>query len=231
MNAVLCLITVFIPVVYAGNVSRHRFDRQVALESLMAMEKPSSRQTSLDERTCADLCVQDGLCAAVTYHDGQCAMYRSTLTSSGTSFPGAKHFIKAGALPDPDPCPVSRGYTSVLSPRLCYKYISTFNNWTSQNDLCHSEGGRLVVLNSQEKQEFMASFQNQAEMFHSLWVGMQSSSSIDVFTWQDGSTYVWKWLPGEPDYVSYQRCGQLYHGEMSDAECDLHRQSVCEIPL
>ncbi|XP_046364546.1 uncharacterized protein LOC124140817 [Haliotis rufescens] len=230
MNAVLCLVIVFIPVAYAGNGDfRHRFERQITLEGLQAREHPSSIQTSLDERTCAGLCAQDGLCAAVTYLGGNCNMYRSTLTSSAKSFPRAKQFIKAGALPDPDPCHVSRGYTSVLSPRMCYKLISISNNWTSQNDLCHSEGGRLVVLNSQEKQEFMTSFQSQADVSDSLWVGMQQVNN--VFTWKDGSTYVWKWAPGEPDNVSFQNCVRLTNVGMSDRTCSENRAAVCEIPL
>ncbi|XP_071098271.1 low affinity immunoglobulin epsilon Fc receptor-like [Haliotis cracherodii] len=230
MNAVLFLIIVFIPVAYARNGdSMHRFERQITLEGLQAREHPSSIQTSLDERICAGLCAQDGLCAAVTYLGGNCNMYRSTLTSSAKSFPGAKHFIKAGALPDPDPCPVSRGFTSVLSPRLCYKYISIFNNWTSQNDLCHSEGGRLVVLNSQEKQEFMTSFRSQAHVSESLWVGMQQVNN--VFTWEDGSNYVWKWAHGEPDNESHQNCVRLKIGGMSDRHCSRNHAAVCEIPL
>ncbi|XP_046364545.1 C-type lectin lectoxin-Lio2-like [Haliotis rufescens] len=230
MNAVLCLVIGFIPVAYAGNGDfRHRFERQITLEGLQAREHPSSIQTSLDERTCAGLCAQDGLCAAVTYLGGNCNMYRSTLTSSAKSFPGAKHFIKAGALPDPDPCPVSRGYTSVLSPRLCYKLISISNNYASQNDLCHSEGGRLVVLNSQEKQEFMSSFQSQAHVSDLLWVGMQQVNN--VFIWEDSSTYVWKWAHGEPDNVSNQNCVRLTNSGMSDRQCSRNHAAVCEIPL
>ncbi|XP_046562352.1 uncharacterized protein LOC124271294 [Haliotis rubra] len=229
MNAVLCQVIALIPVMYAGKVtSWHRFDRQVTLHRLKAREHPFSTQPSLNPETCASLCAQDRLCAAVTFLEGSCSMYRSSLTSSGKSVLGAKHFIKAGALPDPDPCPASIGYTSVLSPRLCYKYIPISNTWTYQTAQCQAEGGRLMVLNSQEKQEYIASFQSQADVSNSFFIGMQKVNN--VFTWQEGSTFAWKWYPGEPS--NYGNCVQLLRGELSDLSCNYNlRRAVCEIPL
>ncbi|XP_046562430.1 uncharacterized protein LOC124271366 isoform X2 [Haliotis rubra] len=225
MNALLCLVIALIPVVYAGNVSSwHRFDRQVTLQRLKAREHPFTTQASPNEETCASLCAEDRLCAAVTFLEGTCSMYRSSLTSSGKSVLGAKHFIKAG-----DPCPASMGYTSVLSPRLCYKYIPISNTWTHHSARCQAEDGRLIVLNSQETQEYIASFQGQADVSGKLWVGMQKLNN--VFTWQEGSTYVWKWSTGEPDNDTDQNCVQLFYGKLSDRPCHVHRQAVCEIPL
>ncbi|XP_071104919.1 low affinity immunoglobulin epsilon Fc receptor-like [Haliotis cracherodii] len=231
MNAVLCLFTVVIPVLYAtSGCFKNRFDRLVTLDSQKARECPSSIQASPDERVCAALCAKEELCTAVTYFDGNCSMYRSTLTSYGKSLPGARHFIKAGAIPDPDPCLLSKGYTSVLSPRLCYKFISTANTWTHQDDLCQAEGGRLVVLNSRDKQEFMTSFRGQADVSNVVFVGMQRVNN--VFTWKDGSNYTWKWASSEPDNVNGdENCVALSKYGFSDRHCDGMRASVCEIPL
>ncbi|XP_046562381.1 C-type lectin lectoxin-Lio2-like [Haliotis rubra] len=231
MEVLLCLVIAFIPVVYAGNCSYwQRFDRQVTLDSVKAREFPWRTQALLHQETCIGLCTQDELCTALTYLNGTCSMYRSSLTSSGESVPGSKHFIKAGALPDPDPCPVSMGYTSVVSPRLCYKITPNGSSSSSLSSLCQSEGGRLVVLNSQEKQEFMASLQRHDDVPGTLWVGMQRLEN-NVFTWQDGSTYVWMWGSNQPNDIADQICVVSFNGEFSNRNCNQKNKAVCEIPM
>ncbi|XP_067654018.1 lectin BRA-3-like [Haliotis asinina] len=230
MTAVLCLVTAFIPAVYAGNCrSWQRFDTQATLDSVKAREYPWRTQALLHQETCVGLCAQDERCTAVTYHNGTCSLFRSSLTSSGESLPGSKHFTKAGALPDPDPCPVSLGYTSVVYPRLCYKLVLFSNTWTYNNAVCQAEGGRLVVLNSQEKQEFMASLQRHDGVPGGPWIGMQRLNN--VFTWQDGSTYVWKWGSDQPNDNDDQICVVLNIGTLSNRKCKQTNRAICEVPL
>ncbi|XP_046562390.1 uncharacterized protein LOC124271340 [Haliotis rubra] len=122
------------------------------------------------------------------------------------------------------------GYTSVVSPRLCYKITPNGGSSWSLTSLCQSEGGRLVVLNSQEKQEYMASLQRHDDVPGALWVGMEKLVN-NVFTWLDGSTYVWKWGSNQPSEEADQICVKSNHGELSNRRCTQESRAVCEIPL
>ncbi|XP_071115724.1 uncharacterized protein [Haliotis cracherodii] len=202
-------------------VSRHVYARLIPLDNLRASETPTSINQSKSMPDCATVCARDEACVAMMHHGDQCSIYRSSLSPSSVSLPGARSFLQQGALPDPDPCPVSQGYTSVLSPRLCFKLYLSKMNWTASQDRCESEGGRLIILNTDEKHAYIL-----AQVPRSLppHIGLKSVGGSKI--WTDGSTYI----PGQISTFP-GNCGYLHNLKYRGYYCYWQRQSLCEIPV
>ncbi|XP_071095181.1 C-type lectin domain family 7 member A-like [Haliotis cracherodii] len=221
----ILLITpfLFFQAVFSKNsvVSRHVYARLIPLDNLRASETPTSINTSESMPECTTFCAWDEACVAVMHHGDQCSIYRSSLSPSSVSLPGARCFIKQGALPHPDPCPVSQGYTSVLSPRLCYKLHMTILSWTDSQARCESEGGRLIILSTDEKHAYILT---QVSPYLAPYIGLKSDGGSKV--WTDGSTYI----PGKTVIFS-GNCAYIYKLLIGGYVCYWERQSLCEIPV
>ncbi|XP_067661282.1 uncharacterized protein [Haliotis asinina] len=215
----------FIPIAFAINTaSRHLFSRMIILDDLEADEVKVNTSQSGSIQDCVDLCARNALCVAATQYQDQCFTYRSSVSSSGKTIATARTFIKQRALPTPDPCPVSQGYTSVLSPRLCYKTGDVTMNWTDGQAMCGSEGGRLIILNTNEKYDYMVSY---IKLWS--WIGLEVWNETS-YTWTDGSTYV-KEEAKHPDrfYRGYEGCGFLTPGDIRSFQCPKLKYPLCEI--
>ncbi|XP_071095182.1 uncharacterized protein [Haliotis cracherodii] len=221
----IMLITpfLFFQAVFSMNsvVSRHVYARLIPLDNLRASETPSSINPSESMPDCTTVCAWDEACVAVMHHGDQCSIYRSSLSPSSVSLPGARCFIKQGALPHPDPCPVSQGYTSVLSPRMCYKLHMTMLSWTDSQARCESEGGRLIILNTDEKHAYILT---QVAPYLATHIGLKVDGGSK--TWTDGSTYV----PGISHSFTAE-CGYMYDLSTRGYYCYWGRPFLCEIPV
>ncbi|XP_046353151.1 uncharacterized protein LOC124133008 [Haliotis rufescens] len=221
----ILLITpfLFFQVVFSKNsvVSRHVYARLIPLDNLRASETPTSINQSESMPDCTTVCARDEACVAVMHHGDQCSIYRSSLSPSSVSLPGARSLIKKGALPHPDPCLVSQGYTSVLSPRLCYKLYTTILTWTDSQARCQSEGGRLIILNTDEKHAYILT---QVSPDLAPHIGLKADGGSK--TWTDGSTYV----PGIIGPFT-SSCGYIHALSTRGYYCYWGRPFLCEIPV
>ncbi|XP_046350236.2 A disintegrin and metalloproteinase with thrombospondin motifs 9-like [Haliotis rufescens] len=95
----LALILLQFVSVTGNTVIQHIFDRQSTLNNLEAQETPASINQVRSKLICASLCSRDDICAAVTFQDGQCSIYRSSLLTSGKARPGARTLIKKQGKP------------------------------------------------------------------------------------------------------------------------------------
>ncbi|XP_071115823.1 uncharacterized protein [Haliotis cracherodii] len=217
------LLFLFFQAVFSKNsvVSRHVYARLIPLDNLRASETPTSINQSESMPDCTTVCARDEACVAMMHHGDQCSIYRSSLSPSSVSLPGARSFLQQGAPPHPDPCPVSQGYTSVLSPRLCFKLYLSKMNWTASQDRCESEGGRLIILNTDEKHAYILAQVSPSLAPH---IGLKSVDGSKI--WTDGSTYI----PGQNAPFTGS-CGYLYQLKTKGYYCSYRRQSLCEIPV
>ncbi|XP_046576306.1 uncharacterized protein LOC124284274 [Haliotis rubra] len=225
MNLLLLQSSLFISIAFAMNTaSRHLFSRVITLDNLEADEVKVTTSQSGSLQDCVGLCARDALCVAATQYQDQCFTYRSSVSSSGKTIATARTFIKYSALPSPDPCPVSQGYTSVLSPRLCYKTGAVTMNWTDGQVLCQSEGGRLIILNTEDKYDYVVS---DTKLWS--WIGLEVWNETS-YAWTDGSTYV-KEEAKHPDkfYRGYNGCGFLTPGDIRTFGCHKLKNPLCEI--
>ncbi|XP_046553080.1 uncharacterized protein LOC124262618 [Haliotis rubra] len=211
-----------------GTVWGYSLLRRTDLDNKKAGEIPSSVLHSDSKVDCGILCAQEDTCAALTYHDGQCFLYNSSLSTSGLPSPGASGFISDVPAPDArtfikrDHCPLSLGYTSVPSADLCFKYHDVSMNYTASQEQCESDGGRLVILNTVEKRDYIVATLGVKLIYPHI--GLRRVGGLT--SWLDGSTY----LPGKVA-INLNGCGILYHGAISTYYCNWLRPSFCEIPV
>ncbi|KAJ8378990.1 hypothetical protein AAFF_G00232190 [Aldrovandia affinis] len=120
-------------------------------------------------------------------------------------------------------------------------YFSTEKmNWNQSRDYCISKGAHLVIIKSQQEQEFVSSSINESH-----WIGLSDQVTERQWLWVDNTplndTETQPWWSKEPDNwtgggdPSGEDCGSLgdYNGHVSfwfDASCGKIYHFVCEAP-
>ncbi|XP_046576308.1 uncharacterized protein LOC124284275 [Haliotis rubra] len=224
---VLSLCFIFISNVFAENTfSQHHFQRQNALDSFKAKEAPSDVRQTKSRLQCSVLCSQDDQCAAVTYYDGQCFRYSSSVSDSGISLPGATTFNKeAGG------CPESQGYTLVQSLQLCYKlYTNPWLNWRDSQTRCESDGGRLIILNTEQKHDYIGDLMTRTSSTYGALVGLEVYSETS-YAWTDGSTFIRSGGTSSPFYKGYKACAYMHKATLKTTVYTNAGWSLCEVVL
>ncbi|XP_046576283.1 uncharacterized protein LOC124284259 [Haliotis rubra] len=206
----------------------YTFERLTTQDELKAIEIPSSVLPAQNVEYCAHHCAEDDKCVSVSYHGDQCTTYRSSLSSSGITVSGSRSYIKQGALPSEDPCPLSQGYTSVLYPRVCYKLYNTqpWKTWAESQARCQSDGGRLIILNTTEKHDYIAALMTQTSSTYGALIGLLTTSSTS-YSWTDGSTFL---REGSKDPSSFNSgCAYLTEDKVRTTSCSNQGWSLCEV--
>lgn len=187
---------------------------------------------------CSLLCLADyDNCAMMYYNsiDKLCQTHVAPVSpDTANSHTGGMFY---GVQGDYGVCPSYLGYTRVPNISLCYKITSQSAEWQDGRDVCRNEGGDLIKLNTEAKEEFI---QNQLTMMGistSYYVG---GNDIDVDTtwrWSDGtllSDGYENWFDQEPSNNLGEHCLILPHYfdyQWNDADCDLFIQYICEIKI
>ncbi|XP_062411025.1 C-type lectin domain family 4 member M-like isoform X1 [Sardina pilchardus] len=114
----------------------------------------------------------------------------------------------------------------------CYYISNSHRNWTASRDQCLERGADLIVINSQEEQEFVRALSVRA------WIGLCYSEEHRVWKWVDGAPLTngtGYWLLGEPNNAGgmVENCGQTWAREPSlqtwnDDRCGHRFQWMCE---
>ncbi|XP_048257860.1 uncharacterized protein LOC124111656 [Haliotis rufescens] len=224
------LLVLFVIVAFAkDSFYIYQFARQVALDGYKVEELVASVATCARVDDCVRICARDEVCVAVTYRQNKCSIYRSSVSSSGILLSEATTYVKQGALPSPDPCPVSGGYTSVLSPRLCYRLHKGGKKWPQTQSLCAAEGGRLIILNEDEKYDYLAAYTKRIDF--RPWIGLLVENKT-YHAWTDGSTHIRDGAKSPNKFfIGYSACGFLYRGEIRSRFCRNPYGYLCEIVI
>ncbi|XP_032373873.1 C-type lectin domain family 4 member M [Etheostoma spectabile] len=123
----------------------------------------------------------------------------------------------------------------VLFQTNCYlfstsDYWSDWKGWHQSRDICIHMQADLVVIESQEEQEFInnhTQYYNTA--LHGYWIGL---SRMDTWVWVDGSNFtLMYWKTQEPGYklscaLSLPRADPLANWHKSS--CDMRNRWICE---
>uniref|UniRef100_A0A8C5W6I6 C-type lectin domain-containing protein n=1 Tax=Leptobrachium leishanense TaxID=445787 RepID=A0A8C5W6I6_9ANUR len=116
----------------------------------------------------------------------------------------------------------------------CYYVYETKSNWLRGRSVCLRKGGDLVVITSQQEQDFLISVTN--TNLYGYWIGLNTIGNTTVWKWVDGTDYETSykfWKKGEPSgqskSVKEECCHLGTDGKWSDIKCSVDRHfSICE---
>ncbi|XP_075690956.1 C-type lectin domain family 10 member A-like [Rhinoderma darwinii] len=109
----------------------------------------------------------------------------------------------------------------------CYLLSPQTRNWQESLHWCRMQEAHLVVIDSQEEQEFL-----QEAVKTSSWVGLSDRDMEGQWQWVDGTPYNSTqkfWFRTQPDNLGNEDCAVLVPGSMwRDDKCRKLYSSVCE---
>ncbi|XP_035240896.1 CD209 antigen-like isoform X4 [Anguilla anguilla] len=129
------------------------------------------------------------------------------------------------------PCP--QGWEQFYSK--CYYFFTERKTWTDSRSDCIKEGADLVVIKSEEEQEFITRYTRDYN-----WIGLSDLETEGTWLWVDGTTLLKGfWRSGQPDdhfwfdsRTQYQDadCAVTVPGENAwmDTHCYSYRRFICE---
>ncbi|KAL7855915.1 hypothetical protein AOLI_G00195190 [Acnodon oligacanthus] len=107
-------------------------------------------------------------------------------------------------------------------------------SWGESRKDCRDRGADLVIINSQEEQEFINKTVGSSE----AWIGLTDTESEGVWKWVDNTTLATGfWWKGEPnDYNSNEDCvltgfrgaGSERVSNWADDPCSSSQRGICE---
>ncbi|XP_031416143.1 C-type lectin domain family 4 member M-like [Clupea harengus] len=111
----------------------------------------------------------------------------------------------------------------------CYHISASHRNWTDSKEDCHQREAELIVINSQEEQEFVKALSVTA------WIGLSCSEEGRVWKWVDGRPLTTGfWSTGEPNNNgNNENCAESWPRSPSleswnDASCDSESHWICK---
>ncbi|KAK3579306.1 hypothetical protein CHS0354_033390 [Potamilus streckersoni] len=144
------------------------------------------------------------------------------------------------------PCTELRGYICENS-RAARKYIQDnatglwFNlvdaqvTWAKALNICMSDGGILMIIETAEKQKFIDAqikMMNMTFTARGLWIGLNKLHHEKKRTWINGQNFTYSnWAEGEPNNTPYDKtCAEMYTFTMkwNDEVCTSLRGYICE---
>ncbi|XP_071318296.1 CD209 antigen-like protein B [Trachinotus anak] len=129
----------------------------------------------------------------------------------------------------------------------CYYFSSRMLNWSSSRAWCRTQGGDLLIINSEQEQKFISDTSQAPEQSNTrLWIGMTDAEEEGDWRWVDGSEVIsdvqyWLSRPGmatEPDDWKLddplgEDCGHIDTSEnvlesWMDGSCKIPYRWICE---
>lgn len=111
--------------------------------------------------------------------------------------------------------------------RSCYLLSPQIRNWQESLNLCRKQGAHLVVIDTQEEQEFL-----RKAVKMSSWIGLSDRDREGRWQWVDGTPYNSTpnfWFRKQPDNLGNEDCAALLPDSMwHDDKCRKLYSSVCE---
>ncbi|KAM9363658.1 CD209 antigen-like protein A [Symphorus nematophorus] len=113
-----------------------------------------------------------------------------------------------------------------------YYVSSSMKTWQESRDYCLQKGADLMIINSQEEQNFTRQLKD------NLWIGLTDIETEGTWKWLDGTPLTTSyWQHGEPNSYELKEedCAEVrYHKEennWNDRPCDLPIFWICEKKL
>ncbi|XP_060077556.1 E-selectin-like [Ylistrum balloti] len=125
------------------------------------------------------------------------------------------------------------GYIHNHSLGLYMKIVA--DQWLSHdsaNNVCAADGGRLVVMETVDKHNYITSLSD--VKYNSYYhIGANDKVAEDTFVWETGSAVSRQstlWAPSQPDnHHNNQNCLVLYQWVYDDASCHNQMNFICEL--
>ncbi|XP_020555811.1 asialoglycoprotein receptor 2-like [Oryzias latipes] len=110
----------------------------------------------------------------------------------------------------------------------CYFLSEESKTWDEAREFCRARGADLVVINTEEENEFISALKKQQ-----VWIGLTDRDLEGTWKSVDGSSLnLTFWGSGQPDdYDKEEDCGETnfeFLGHWNDVPCHLSRQLICE---
>ncbi|XP_038071809.1 perlucin-like protein [Patiria miniata] len=93
----------------------------------------------------------------------------------------------------------------------CYKFTDNHTDWENANTYCQGLGGMLLVIESEEENEFIAEEMRNSGM-SSTWLGCNDASMEGTWVcYPEGvkKMQYTNWAEGKPDNFNYQDCAVI----------------------
>ncbi|XP_048837196.1 C-type lectin domain family 10 member A-like [Brienomyrus brachyistius] len=124
-----------------------------------------------------------------------------------------------------DPCP--QGWEEHKAK--CYYFSTSQTTWNESQNNCRKEAAHLVIVNSEEEQNFITKGGNSSH-----WIGLTGSAEKKVWRWVDDTDLKQGfWLYWEPNNKDQQLAGKTANCVINskgwmDEPCDDQYQWICE---
>ncbi|XP_069460038.1 CD209 antigen-like protein C isoform X3 [Ambystoma mexicanum] len=112
----------------------------------------------------------------------------------------------------------------------CYLFSTTEQTWESAKENCINQYSRLVVIDNQQEQTFLAQSLNGNQH----WIGLTDSPLEGMWHWVTGANLVVSfWGPGEPNNAgAKEHCATIEpSSHWNDIPCAWNRRWICEKEL
>ncbi|XP_063739436.1 CD209 antigen-like [Eleginops maclovinus] len=108
-----------------------------------------------------------------------------------------------------------------------YHFSSIEKNWQESRDDCLQKGADLVIINSQEEQNFLSQFKK------TMWIGLTDLETEGTWKWVDGTPMTERyWGPNEPNGKTSENCGDTKQYDVgnhwNDENCNVKVFWTCE---
>ncbi|XP_051812345.1 C-type lectin domain family 4 member M [Acanthochromis polyacanthus] len=115
----------------------------------------------------------------------------------------------------------------------CYWFSTAWRFWESSRDDCRKNKAYLVVIGSQEEQEFISNHTDQYyDKTRGYWLGLKYKDKMNTWTWVDGSnSTVMYWIPEQDDLrescaLNLKRVNPLESWQKTT--CTIKNRWICE---
>lgn len=118
----------------------------------------------------------------------------------------------------------------------CYFFSTDTMSWISSSKSCSNVGAHLVVINTQEEQEFLAHAKPRKKEF---FIGLTDQVIEGQWKWVDGTPFMESlsfWDEGEPNnIVTLEDCATIRDSanpkkNWNDVPCFFNMLRICEMP-
>ncbi|XP_051741266.1 CD209 antigen-like protein C [Ctenopharyngodon idella] len=109
-----------------------------------------------------------------------------------------------------------------------YFISSEKKNWTESRRYCRDRGADLIIINSNEEQNFVKNITSSADL---VWIGLTDSDVEGTWKWVDGTKVTSGfrfWRYGEPYGYTNENCALTYSPGWADYPCNDHHKWICE---
>ncbi|XP_038076947.1 macrophage mannose receptor 1-like [Patiria miniata] len=100
----------------------------------------------------------------------------------------------------------------------CYYIETKTDTYDVGKKACEDKGSKLTSILDSDEQSYLSMRTYMLQVY--LWIGLNDKTTSNVFVWEDGSTYNFKyWAPGQPDHFGNgdnERCVHFRYGELEE---------------